>query len=97
MNAHGDLGYDDEGLLNCKQGATSAIMDKRLEKLKDDDNMVLQGTTEDSIGGIFTSTNGSPSVLDLQPNTNQLKDDINGNRVITLSADTNNNLSAYED
>ena len=97
LNAHGDLGYDDGKLLNRKQSATSVIMEKQLGKLKDNDDMVLQGTMDDWTGGILTLTNGTSSVLDVQPNTGQLKDDVNKNRVISLSADVNNNLMAYED
>ena len=67
MNAHGDLGYDDDESLNRKKSATSGITGKQLEKLKEDDNYVLRRTTEDSIGGILTSKDKKSSVSDLQP------------------------------
>ena len=69
LNAHGDLGYDDNNLLNQKQSAMSVVTDQGFENLNKNVKMVLQGTTDDSTGGILTLANGTPNVLGFQPNT----------------------------
>ena len=73
------------------------VTDERVENLKDDDNMVLQGTTEDLVEGTLMSTNGTLCVLDLHLEMNQLNNYVNQNRVIPLNSDANGNLLAYED
>ena len=97
LNVCGDLGYDDDNSLNQMESATLAVMDQQFEILNNDDDMILQGTLEDSLGVTLMSTNGTPSVADLQPKMNLLNNDVNGNRVIPLNANANNNLLAYED